>query len=269
MIRRLLAAPLLLAALSLLLFGVYEVAEQPQNQIFGRTLTNGPPDAPIIALTFDDGPNPPYTGEILRVLESEHVRATFFLVGRAAAAYPRVVRREVADGDVVGNHTWDHAHLILMDRAQIRSSLLRTQAAIFAASGVRTRLMRPPFGSRDWSVLQTARAMGYRVVMWSVPLARDWEQPSPKVIAARILPYVRDGSIIVLHDGNRGRLCALRHLNPVICNRQNDIEATRLIVRTLKARGYRFVTIPQLIAANDRRFRLRHGTSTPKRTASR
>jgi peptidoglycan/xylan/chitin deacetylase (PgdA/CDA1 family) len=84
--------------------------------------------------------------------------------------------------------------------------------------------------------------------MWSVPLAKDWENPDPELIANRIIPRVRDGSIIVLHDGNRGLICAHAHFAPRTCDRGNDIEATRLIVRELKRQGYRFVTVPELLA---------------------
>lgn len=242
----------LTAALAVVLVGLlgywgYEATESPANQLFGKTLVSGPPGQRIVALTYDDGPNPPYTQHILDVLDREHVHATFFLVGRAVAAYPSVVRREVLSGDAVGNHTWDHRHLIVMSAAQIRATLNKTDAAIFAASGVHTHLMRPPFGSRDWLVLDQARKLGYTPVMWSVPLARDWEYPPASVIAARILAYVRDGSIIVLHDGNRGMLCGPSHAAARACDRSSDIEATRLIVEALKKRGYRFVTVPELL----------------------
>jgi peptidoglycan-N-acetylglucosamine deacetylase len=236
-----------LALLVVLGFWAYEASESPGNQIFGKTVVSGPSNQRIVALTYDDGPNPPYTLRILDVLDREHVHATFFLVGRAVAAYPSVVAREARSGDALGNHTWDHAHLIVMNAAEVRESLTRTDAAIYAASGIHTNLMRPPFGARDWLVLDEARRMGYTPVMWSVPLARDWEYPSPYVIAARVLPYVRDGSIIVLHDGNRGQLCTnIRTAH--VCDRQSDIEATQLIIEALKKRGYRFVTVPELIA---------------------
>ena len=231
-------------------FVAYELIESPSNQIFGRTLTQGPADQRLVALTYDDGPNPPYTLRILKVLESERVPATFFLVGRAVQSYPAVVRQELHDGDAIGNHTWDHTHLIMMTRLQIRSSLDRTSAAIYAATGEHTKLMRPPFGSRDWLVMQVAHKMGYTVVMWSVPLARDWEYPSAHTIAQRIVPQVKDGSIVVLHDGNRGLLCARYRLSARVCDRSADIGATTLIVRALKRQGFRFVTIPQLIAAS-------------------
>lgn len=238
----------LAAALAIVAFVAYELFEQPTNQIFGRTITQGPTNERVVALTYDDGPNPPYTGRILDVLEAEGVHATFFLVGRAVQAYPSVVRREVEDGDAIGNHTWDHPHLIVMRRSQVRSSLQMTDAAIYAATREHTHLMRPPFGARDWIVMQVARKMGYTVIMWSVPLARDWEYPPAQVIAQRVLPHVSDGAIIVLHDGNRGQLCGPARMPAHVCDRSSDIEATKLIVDNLKAQGYRFVTIPELIA---------------------
>ncbi len=233
--------------LALAIVGGYELFEQPTSQIWGRTFVHGPPNQKVVALTYDDGPNPPYTDRIIDVLERERVHATFFVVGRAVAAYPWEVRREVRDGDAIGNHTWGHHHLIMMTRAEIRRSLQRTADAIYAAAGIHTHLMRPPFGARDWLVLHVVHSMGYTVVMWSVPLAKDWEYPPAPVIAKRILRYVGDGSIIVLHDGNRGRLCGPKHLNPHICDRTQDIAATKIIVGTLKREGYRFVTVPELI----------------------
>lgn len=232
---------------SLALFGAYEYAESPASQLFGATLVSGPPTRHVVALTFDDGPNPPYTDEILDVLEREHVRATFFVVGRAVAAYPQVVRREMRDGDAIGNHTWNHAHLVVMSAQQEARSLQRTQDAIERATGVRTTIMRPPYGKRDWMVLAEARELGYTPVMWSVPLAGDWENPPPQVIARRILRDVRNGSIIVLHDGSEGRLCS--PASAALCDRVSAVRATRLIIEALKRLGYGFVTIPELLAS--------------------
>lgn len=246
--RRALGGAFAAAALAFAAFSAYEVLENPSNQLFGKTIVSGPANERIVALTYDDGPNPPYTDKILNVLESEHVHATFFVVGRAAAAYPATLRREVEAGDALGNHTWSHEHLIVMDPAAVRDSLRRTDAAIYSATKVHTKIMRPPFGARDWLVLDQARRMGYTPVMWSVPLARDWENPPASVIASRILRNVRDGSIIVLHDGNRGILCGNAQMRARICDRSNDIEATRLIVDALKREGYRFVTVPELLA---------------------
>jgi peptidoglycan-N-acetylglucosamine deacetylase len=240
-------AALALVLISAMAFGIYELMESPGNQLFGRTLVSGPKNERVVALTYDDGPNPPYTNAILGVLRQERVHATFFVVGQAVQAYPKIVRRELDDGNAIGNHTWNHGHLVLYDSKGLRETLERTDQAIYAATGQRTRIMRPPYGGRDWLVLDEVRKLGYTPVMWSVPLAKDWEYPPAALIAARVLRYVGDGSIIDLHDGNRGIICARLHAVAHLCDRSSDVEATRLIVESLKRRGYRFVTIPQLL----------------------
>jgi peptidoglycan/xylan/chitin deacetylase (PgdA/CDA1 family) len=118
---------------------------------------------------------------------------------------------------------------------------------IFHITGMRTWLMRPPFGARDFAVLDEAKALGYTAVMWSVPLPNDWEQPGDATIARRVIDNVHDGAIIVLHDGNRGIVCDARR-GGALCDRAQDVAATREIVDRLKAEGYRFVTVPQLLA---------------------
>jgi peptidoglycan/xylan/chitin deacetylase (PgdA/CDA1 family) len=230
----------------------YEAVEAPDNQLFGKTLVAGAPTEREVALTFDDGPNPPYTDRILDVLRAERVRATFFVVGRAAAAYPATLRRIAREGNALGNHTWDHSHMTLESPPGMRSELQRTDAAIARITGIHTHLMRPPFGARDFAVIGEAQKLGYRVVMWSVPLPKDWEQPGDATIAKRVVDNVADGSIIVLHDGNEGILCARDHRPAHDCDRNQDVAATREIVDSLRARGFRFVTIPQLIADADR-----------------
>ena len=180
-------AAVLVAAAGALVFGVYEVAESPGSQLFGKTLVSGPKNERVVALTYDDGPNPPYTDEILDVLRGERVHATFFVVGQAVQAYPQVVRREYRGGNAIGNHTWSHGHLVLYDTARLRETLQRTDDAIYAATGTHSRIMRPPYGGRDWLVLDEVRRLGYTPVMWSVPLANDWEYPPAPIIAARVL----------------------------------------------------------------------------------
>lgn len=234
-----------LTALSFAVYGGYKLLEDPQNQFFGTTVASGPADRKVVALTYDDGPNPPYTDRILDELKDLDVKATFFVVGRAAHAHPREVRRIVNEGHAIGNHTWDHPHLLVQSPQQMHEELAKTDEAIFAETGVRTRLMRPPFGARDFAVIDQARKDGYSVVMWSVPLPKDWEQPGDMTIAKRVLAHARDGSIIVLHDGNRGMACTAK--TKKLCDRSQDVGATRMIVTALRAQGYRFVTIPELM----------------------
>jgi peptidoglycan/xylan/chitin deacetylase (PgdA/CDA1 family) len=232
--RRIAIVTLIVAAIAA---GAWYFFEAPVNQTFGSTVTQVPLQQKVVALTFDDGPNPPFTNEIVEYLHGVHVAATFFVVGKAVQAHPDVVRMEVRDGDAIGNHTWDHAHLVLLSKAHVERELDDAETAIQRATGVHSTLFRPPFGARDFLVLRIARDRGYRVIMWSVPLPSDWTNPPPAVIAQRVLKNVKNGSIIVLHDGNKGGYG----------NRASTVAATKLIVQALLAQGFRFVTVPELM----------------------
>jgi peptidoglycan/xylan/chitin deacetylase (PgdA/CDA1 family) len=144
---------------------------------------------------------------------------------------------------------------MVLERSQhIAREIEQTDNIIYRVTGIHTLLFRPPFGARDYAVINTARRMGYEVIMWSAPLPRDWERPPPTVIRDRVLRYVKDGDIIVLHDGNRGKGG----------NRENTVEATKLIVEALRARGYRFVTVPELLHLG---YLERRTSSNPSPTA--
>ncbi|MBV8354525.1 MAG: polysaccharide deacetylase family protein [Candidatus Eremiobacteraeota bacterium] len=214
--------------------------QSPSNTFFGPTITGVVPGRRIVALTFDDGPNLPVTARILDVLRDERAPATFFVVGRAAARHPEILGRMDREGHAIGNHTWGHVHLNIRSRAAIGRELEATDDAIEAATGVRPKLARPPFGARSFLVLDELKRRGYACVLWSVPLAREWDGPAPQEIAHRVLDGARDGSIIVLHDGDRGRTAP--------ASRAGTIEATRLIVRGLRERGLRLVTVSEMLA---------------------
>lgn len=230
-------AGIAIAIVVVIVAAAWYVLEAPYNQMFGPTVTQVQVHQKVVALTYDDGPNPPFTNEIVKYLYDEHVRATFFVVGSAVVAHPEVVRLELQSGDAIGNHSWDHAHLVLLTRKHVAKEINDCEDAIFKATGTRPKIFRPPFGARDFLVLHVARDLGYNVIMWSVPLPGDWTGPPPAVIAKRVLPHVRNGSIIVLHDGNKGRYG----------DRGKTFEATKLIVSALRSQGYRFVTIPELL----------------------
>ncbi|MGA3037660.1 MAG: polysaccharide deacetylase family protein [Vulcanimicrobiaceae bacterium] len=216
----------------------YAAVQDPHSTFFGKTFTGIRPGRRVVALTFDDGPNGGDTSAILDVLREEDVSATFFVIGKATAQQPEIVQRMVREGHALGNHSWDHAHLNVRTRARIARQLERTDDAIYAATGTRTRLARPPFGARSFLVLDELRRLDYTCVLWSTPLAREWEYPGTATIARRILERSGDGSVIVLHDGSRGRRA----------DRRDVAHAVRMIVRGLRQRGLTFVTIPQMLA---------------------
>lgn len=194
---------------------------------YGSVHVNGP----YIALTFDDGPSETLTPQLLKILADRHIKATFFLIGQNVQAHPEIVKEEVAEGHAVGSHTWSHPNLGIMPDDKVREELQRTDDAIFKAAGVHPQMLRPPYGSlahaqRVW----IRKEFGYKIVFWSVdPL--DWKNPGADVVASRILAAVKPGSIILSHDIHAG-----------------TVQAMPQVIDALLAKGYKFVTVPELIA---------------------
>lgn len=176
-----------------------------------------------VALTFDDGPDPRYTPQVLAVLREHHVTATFCLVGENAQAHPDLVRAIVAGGHTLCNHTWRH-DITLGDRApdRIRADMLRTSQAIHAAApGVPIVYFRQPGGAWTHSVVAAADDLGMIPLHWTVDPA-DWKAPGATQIAGTVTSEVRPGSIVLLHDagGDRqGTVNALRRILPTLSSR--------------------------------------------------
>jgi peptidoglycan/xylan/chitin deacetylase (PgdA/CDA1 family) len=193
-----------------------------------------------VALTFDDGPTRGVTDRLLGTLERERVPATFFVVGRAARREPALLRRMVADGDEVENHSDTHAHLnALLARAALDAEIANAGDAIAAATGTRPRYLRPPFGARNAAVLDAARRHGLRVVLWTAMLDETSPHAPPEALTAKLLEHVGDGAIVVLHDGDQGRGDA--------GERAYEASLAPRVIAALRARGYRFVTVEQLL----------------------
>ncbi len=225
----------------LALAGAYVLAAWPQSQLYGRVVTHGPGDAKLVALTFDDGPNDPATARILDVLAAKDVKATFFVVGENAEVYPDTVRRIVAEGHALGNHSYRHRKRdALLDPSY--GELERAQRAIAAAAGFRPALYRAPNGFHTPWQLRAVRRAGLVTVHWNVQ-TKDWERPDPDTIVRRVLDHVRPGAIVLLHDGDD-----TRHGS----DRTPTVEALPQIIDALRARGYRFVTVPELLGVPDR-----------------
>jgi len=195
-------------------------------------LFNGNSHTPEIALTFDDGPNPYYTPQILAILEHYGVKATFFDVGYLVADYPNIVRLEYNQKNLVANHSWSHPVLTYLSAQGIQSQLTSTTNIIQATIGVRPTFFRPPYGSFNNAVLAQARNLHYTTVLWDGSAA-DWSLPGVNVIVNKTLHYARNGAILLLHDGGG--------------NRAQTVAALPIIITILKSRGYKFVTIQQLV----------------------
>jgi peptidoglycan-N-acetylglucosamine deacetylase len=187
-------------------------------------------DGPYIAMTFDDGPSAALTPKLLDLLAAHHIKATFFVIGENVAEHPEIVTRAAREGHEIGNHSWSHPNFGKMSDQGVRGQLQQTDDAIKNATGTRPTLMRPPYGSitpreKHW----IHHEFGYRVILWDVdPL--DWKRPGPAVVRNRILKETQPGSIVLSHDIHPG-----------------TIEAMPSTLDALEAKGFKFVTVSELI----------------------
>ncbi|MEU3603264.1 polysaccharide deacetylase family protein [Streptomyces sp. NPDC006798] len=199
----------------------------------GRCFRHGPRDRREIALTFDDGPDPVLTGEVLAILARYGVSATFFCVGLHVAALPDEVRRIVDAGHSLGNHTWSHPFLPDLTARQFRIQLDRTGEAVERAVGFVPTVFRPPYGCRTPESLAELLAGGPALALWDVD-SWDWARPGPEKITSTVLEHVRPGSMILMHDGGG--------------DRRQSVQALPGVIEGLLARDYRFVSADALAA---------------------
>ena len=209
----------------------------PTSQVYGRTFIGLGPGSRLLALTYDDGPNDPYTWHMMEVLERRGVKATFFLIGRYVQQKPEIARALVVAGHAIGSHTFSHPNLIFEQVTELRQQLVQTREAILDATGVETKLFRPPFGGRRPATLRTVRAFGLETVMWNVS-GRDWKAKSADEIVARAKRQIRGGDVILLHDGSHVRMGA---------DRSRSVAATDCILDRYLSEGFEFVTLPEMM----------------------
>ncbi len=165
-----------------------------------RKLTRGNPDVRAVALTFDDGPHPLYTLKLLAILKRYHVKATFFVVGKMAKRYPDLVRAEERAGHLVANHTYDHLNLTKLKPDQILAQWQENNALLKSIIGKDIKFCRPPGGDYNASVIAAAEQSGLTTVLWTDDPG-DYANPGNNTIERRVLGWIRNGGIILLHDG--------------------------------------------------------------------
>jgi peptidoglycan-N-acetylglucosamine deacetylase len=187
--------------------------------------TNGPRNRKVVALTFDDGPSP-YTVQVIRILVRERAKGTFFVLGNQIPGYERQLQRELAYGFEIGDHSFSHPQF------PSSAQLSRTRDRIKRATGFTPCLFRPPYGAVDRALIGRARALGMMTINWDVD-PRDWSTPGTSAIYSRVVSATRPGSIILMHEGGGPR--------------GQTVAALPSIIRTLRARGYKFATVSELL----------------------
>jgi peptidoglycan-N-acetylglucosamine deacetylase len=190
-------------------------------------------DGPYIAMTFDDGPRVGNTTRLLDILKEPNIKVTFFMIGSNVVAHPEIARRALAEGHEIGNHSWTHPELSKLSDQRVTEEITRTQEAIKNATGFTPTILRPPYGAitkdqREWIESQ----LRLSVILWSVD-PFDWKRPGASVITERILRGAQSGAIILSHDIHK-----------------ETVDAMPATLDALLTKGYKFVTVSELIAIN-------------------
>jgi peptidoglycan/xylan/chitin deacetylase (PgdA/CDA1 family) len=198
------------------------------------------PHENIVAITFDDGPNPIYTPQLLDILKEKGVKATFFVVGLHVKKYPEIAKRIVDEGHNIGNHTYTHKDMVPSTRRMVLAQVNKTDHMICNVTGVKTNLFRPPRGIYSSAVRRLlVDENKYRMILWSVSSV-DWRGLKPETIVRRIMRYLRPGAILLFHDSG----ALIRREG---ASRENTVEALPAVIDQLVARGYEMVTITEML----------------------
>ncbi len=201
---------------------------------YNHVVTQGAREEKVIALTFDDGPHPEFTPQILDLLKEYEAKATFFILGKQAALYPDLVKRELEEGHELGNHTYSHIDVKKSSKEKIEKEFQKTQDMIYSITGVKPKVFRPPYGFYNQNTLNVANENKCKVILWSPNQdPKDWSSPGVDRIVNTVISKTKNGDIILLHDYIEGN--------------SHTIEALKTILPDLKARGYRFVTVSELL----------------------
>ncbi len=182
----------------------------------------------VVALTFDDGPHPGVTEKILSILEKERIKATFFVVGKMAEKYPYLLKALNKAGCEIENHTYSHPNLTELSVTEIKQEFLKTHNIIKKFTGQNSKFFRPPGGHYNEEILNTAEKVNYKMVLWTNNTG-DYKILSPNRIYLNAIKKIRNKSIILLHNG-----------------RISTVEAVVYIIKQLKSRGFKFLTVSQL-----------------------
>ena len=207
----------------------------PPTSFQGKTLrdVNVAKENKVIALTFDDGPWPKYSEQILEILKKEDIKGTFFWIGKHVKAFPEIALKVVAEGHTIGNHTWSHSYR-KMNKDKAFHEIDDTARIIENTTKVKTTLFRPPGGILTNGPAGYALSQKYAVLMWSADSTDYVRRMSVNTLVNKVLNNAKPGGIVLMHDGGG--------------DRQRTVQALPIVIKSLKKQGYKFVSIPELMA---------------------
>jgi polysaccharide deacetylase family sporulation protein PdaB len=198
-----------------------------------------------IAFTFDDGPHPRYTKQILDILHKHHAKATFFVVGKRAQQYPHLLKEMQNNGHEIANHTYHHPMMSQVNMEKLTKEIQLTDEVIHGITGKTPRLFRPPGGEYSEKVVQASKTGNHLVIMWSwTQDTKDWSNPGTEKIVTNVCRNARPGNIVLFHDFGR--------------NRTQTVQAVEKIIQTLSQEGYKFVTVSELLSERPRWVPTKH-----------
>ena len=186
----------------------------------------------VVALTFDDGPHPEYTEQILNLLEQYGAKGTFFLVGEQAEKNPQIVYRMYEEGHEIANHTYTHPFTKSVPK--VLEEIRKTDDILFSITGYSPKLFRPVEGQYTDQLVENVVKEGYKIVMWSWHQdTEDWKDPGVNTIVKKVLNGIKEGNIVLFHDGGG--------------NRVQTVKALEIILPELKKQGYKFITVTEML----------------------
>ncbi len=197
-------------------------------------------DDKVVALTFDDGPSPVWTPRILDELKRAGIKATFFMIGQHVEKYPEIAKRVAREGHEIGNHTYDHHVLIYYKMYELEKEVKEAEEVIRSVTGRTTKYFRPPKAMLTGEEKQKLKEMGYGIVLWSLN-SKDWVTFDDRYIVRYIVKNIRPGDILLFHDS--GGVFTTEG-----GNRSETVKTIPLLAEKLKEKGYRFVTISELLS---------------------
>ncbi|MGL5328290.1 MAG: polysaccharide deacetylase family protein [Peptostreptococcaceae bacterium] len=205
-------------------------------------IKKGNTEEKVVALTFDDGPDEDFTPQILDILKKHEVKATFFVIGEKVEYHPEIVKRELAEGHEIGNHTYTHINVSKRGYDDINNEISKTQEAIKKVTGEEPKIFRPPYRAISKNMCDIVKNKNMNIVLWSSLDPRDWSNPGVYYIVNTIDTKVENGNIILLHDYNN-----LRN------SKSQTIQALDSVITNLKSKGYKFVTVSEMIEHLDKK----------------